>query len=338
MGQLLRRAWFLLRRRRFEADLAEEMAFHRALKQQGLEEGGLEPREAAIATRRALGSIALAQDRTRDVWVPHWLQGIGADLRLAVRTLCATPLVTAVAVLSLALGIGANTAIFSLVDRLLLRALPVKQPERLVVLSTSQRLGYRAPYSFATFDQIRQSQLFDGALAFTNCCTKSALTIGGETQSVDRFFVSGDFFTTLGVPALLGRLFTPADDMPDGGANGPVTVISYRLWQERFRGAASVVGTPITVDRTPVTIVGVTTPEFLGVEVGKTFDLAFPIHTQFKTPSSFYDEDTPYLNVMLRLKPAHSLAIASAALRAVQPQIRPPPCRNRPTQSSSKIR
>ena len=234
-----------------------------------------------------------------------------------------TPLLTTVAALSLALGIGANTAIFSLVDRLLLRTLPVKQPERLVVLSTSQRLGYLAPYSFATFDQIRQSQLFDGALAFTNCCLKSALTIGNETQSVDRFFVSGDFFTTLGVRALLGRLFTPADDMPGGGASGPVTVISYRLWQERFGGAASVVGTLITVDRTPVTIVGVTTPEFFGVEVGKTFDVVFPIHMQFKTRDSiYYDVDTPYLNVMLRLKPGQSLAVASAALRAVQPQIR----------------
>src|SRR5262249_4668000 len=149
--------------------------------------------QSGFAARRALGSVALARDRAHDVWVPHWLQGLGQDVRVAVRMLRSTPLLTTVAVLSLALGIGANIAIFSFVDRLLLRTLPVKQPERLVVLSTSQRLGYRAPYSFATFDQIRQSQLFDGALAFANGSTKSALTIGGETQPVDRFFVSGDF-------------------------------------------------------------------------------------------------------------------------------------------------
>ena len=323
MSRLLRRLSAVLQHRRLEADLAEELDFHRDMKRRELEDAGMSSNQSGFAARRALGNMALAEDRAHDVWVPHWLQGLGQDVRVAVRMLRSTPLLTTVAVLSLALGIGANIAIFSFVDRLLLRTLPVKQPERLVVLSTSQRLGYRAPYSFATFDQIRQSQLFDGALAFANGSTKSALTIGGETQLVDRFFVSGDFFATLGIPALLGRLFTPADDMPGGGVSGPVMVLSYRLWQERFGGSASVVGMPVTVDRTAVTIIGVTTPEFRGVEVGKTFDVAFPIHMQFKTRSSFYDdEDTPYLTVMLRLKPAQSIAAASAALRAVQPQIR----------------
>src|SRR5437879_1274266 len=116
MRKLLRRVWYLLRRRQLEHDLAEEIEFHRALKQQELEQAGLEPREAAFASRRALGSVALAENRSRDVWLPHWLQGLGQDFRLAVRTLAATRLVTTVAVLSLALGIGANTTIFSLVN------------------------------------------------------------------------------------------------------------------------------------------------------------------------------------------------------------------------------
>src|SRR5580704_4238689 len=128
MRQILRRAWYAIRQRRFEADLAEEIEFHRAMKQQELERGGWAPTEATFATRRALGSTALAQDHSRDVWWPLWLQGIGQDVLLAVRTLVASRIVSTVAVLSLALGIGANTASFSLVNSLLLRTLPVRDP------------------------------------------------------------------------------------------------------------------------------------------------------------------------------------------------------------------
>src|ERR1700722_1694949 len=131
MRQLIRRIWYAIRQRQRGADLAEELEFHRALKQRELEQGGAEAREATFATRRALGSVALAQDRSRDVWCPFWLQGCGQDLRLAVRTLLASRIVSIVAVLSLALGIGANTAIFSLVNSLLLRTLPVRDPLQL---------------------------------------------------------------------------------------------------------------------------------------------------------------------------------------------------------------
>jgi len=134
MRQLLRRAWFFMRHRRLEADLAEEIALHQALQKQDLEEGGLEPKEAAFASRRAPGSLALAHDQVRDVWQAQWLQGTGRDLRLASRTLRMTPIVTTVAVVSLALGIGANTAMFSLVSSVMLRSLPVPNPGRLTAL------------------------------------------------------------------------------------------------------------------------------------------------------------------------------------------------------------
>jgi len=245
------------------------------------------------------------------------------DLRLALRTLRATPIVTSVAVLSLALGIGANTAIFSLVNSLLLRSLPVADPQRLVSVSTGRAADFEPSFSYATFDQIRQhGQAFDGALAYS-CCDRDTLTVGGEKQPVDQFFVSGDFFGTLGMTAAAGRLLTPTDDVSGGGPNGPTAVISYRLWQERFGGAAGVIGATVILERVPVTIVGVTPPEFLGIEVGRTFDVAVPIKIEpLILPSIAFDDNVTWLRIMLRLTRGQSLDAATAALRAVQPQIR----------------
>jgi putative ABC transport system permease protein len=187
-------------------------------------------------------------------------------------------------------------------------------------VSVSANTTYRPPFSYATFDQIRQhSRSFAGSLAFSNR-GKGTLTLGGESQTVDRFFVSGDFFDTLGVSPLLGRLLRPADDGPSGGTNGRVAVIGYKLWQERFGGAVSVIGTSVTLARTAVTIVGVTPPEFFGVEVGSAFDMILPIKANL--PGSAFDDDVPWLSIMLRLKPGMSLTSATAALRAVQPQVR----------------
>ena len=246
------------------------------------------------------------------------------DLRLAVRALVSTPVVTAVAMLSLALGIGANTAIFSLVNSLILRTLPVAEPQRLVILSGRRNGDARPAFSYATFDQIRRhGQGFDRALAFSDCCEQATLRFGGEARPVDGFFVSGDFFGTLGVSALVGRVLTPVDDVPGGGPSGPAAVISYALWQERFGGAVSVIGAPVTLERVAVTIVGVTPPEFLGIEVGRPFDLILPIKTEpLILPSIAFDDNVSWLNIMLRMKPGTSLASATAALRTVQPQIR----------------
>src|SRR5258708_2870349 len=248
------------------------------------------------------------------------------DLRLAMRALRAAPIVTAVAILSIALGIGANTAIFSLANSLLLRTLPVVEPQRLATV----RGGF--PYNqglnpggmnYPVWDQIRQrAQAFDGAVAWSVEQIFN-VTRGGETLRVDGVYVSGDFFTTLGVPALVGRTFTSADDVGGGGADGPVAVISYGLWQRRFAGAASVVGTPLIVERVPFTIVGVAPPGFFGVEVGRTFDVALPITAEplLKGKDSVLEIGAS-LTAMLRLKRGQSLEAATAALPAIQPQVR----------------
>jgi putative ABC transport system permease protein len=244
------------------------------------------------------------------------------DVRLAVRALRASPVVTVVAILSLALGIGANSAIFSIVDALLLRPLPVAQPGRLVHLSTTATVTSEPNFSYSTFDQIRRANLFDGALAFSNCCGTSLLTIGSDSEPVERRFVSGDYFTTLGVVPALGRVFTSEDDTRQGGPDGTAGVISYRLWQGRFNGAPTVAGAHVTLDRTPLTVVGVMPPGFFGTEVGRRFDLALPAAREPVVLSAIpFDEHIPWLNVMFRLRPGQSIGAATAALRSFQPRI-----------------
>jgi len=197
------------------------------------------------------------------------------DLRLALRTLRATPIVTSVAVLSLALGIGANTAIFSLVNSLLLRPFPVKDPQHLVMVSTGHG-DVDSQFNYVMFEQMRRLDQFDGSTAWS-LGGKSNLTYGGDTRPVEHQFVSGDYFWTLGVPAILGRTLTPADDVPGAGPDGLAAVISYGLWQTRFGAAAGAVGARVIVDRATVTIVGVTPPQFVGLVVGRGFDITLPI-------------------------------------------------------------
>jgi len=244
------------------------------------------------------------------------------DLRLAVRALRATPVVTAVAVLSLALSIGANTAIFSMVDSLVLRWLPVNDPARLVLVTEGVMTRPRA-WSYPVWEQISQrTEIFDRTAAWS--FTRFNLSSAGETQFVDGLWASGSFFETMGVPALLGRTFSNADDRR-GGADGPVAVISYRFWQRYFGGAVNAVGRSMPLDGVLFTIVGVMPPDFFGAEVGRTFDVAVPVTNEpvLRGRDSFLDSSgTTFLTVMARLRPDQSHDAATAELRRAQPQIR----------------
>ena len=244
------------------------------------------------------------------------------DLRDAFRALRATPIVTAVAVLSLALGIGANTAIFSILNSLILRSLPVAAPQQLALLNLATN---RSSWSNPIWEQVRDRQhdLFAGALAWSS--TRFNLAQGGQTEFVDGIWASGGYFDVLGVTPLLGRTFTADDDRRGGGKDGPVAVISYRFWQRRFGGAANALGQSMTVERVPYTIVGVTPPGFFGVDVGRAFDVVIPIGTEplIRGKESALDRRSNWwLGVMVRMKPEHTLDAALAGLRGVQPQIR----------------
>jgi putative ABC transport system permease protein len=237
-------------------------------------------------------------------------------------------IVSIAAVTSLALGIGAATAIFTLVNSVLLRPLPVQNPERLVSLTTpiAQQRQSTEVYSYATFDAIRRSSQFDGALAWS----VSTLSVQGESQPVSSMWTSGDLFGVLGVPAFIGRTISRTDDIDGGGADGPVAVISYRLWQRRFNRSPDVLGRSLIVERTPVTIVGVAPPEFSTLELGRPFDLFLPIKTQrVIEPELPLGPHAAFLWIVLRLKPGQSLDMATSTLRTMQPEIRrsslPPP-------------
>ena len=242
-------------------------------------------------------------------------------LRNVWRAFKATPVVTAAAVLSLALGIGANTAIFSIINSLLVRTLPVQEPQRLVQVFCGPG---RASWTNPQWEQVRnRPDLFDGAFAWSN--TRFDLSQGGETDYVPGIWASGRFFEVLGVPAILGHTFTPADDARGGGPDGAVAVISYGLWQRRYAGSAGVIGQMLAIQRTPYTIVGVTPPDFFGPQVGSTFDVVLPIGTELlqRGRESYLDSRSAWwLRVMARLKPRQSIEAGIAPLRAVQPQIR----------------
>ncbi len=254
------------------------------------------------------------------------------DWRDAWRSLRATPLVTAIAVLSLALGIGANTALFSILNSLILKSLPVRNPQELVLIGGDE-------WTNPIWEQIRahERELADGAFAWA--ADSFDLSNGGTTDPVNGIWASGRMFEVLGVSTVLGRTLTPADDARGGGSDGAVAVISYAFWQRRFGGAADVVGRSLTIRRVPFTIVGITERGFFGPDVGRSYDVAIPIGTEplLRGSESFLDGRlTWWLNIMARMKPGQTVEQATAMLRGLQPHIRlatMPPGRNGQGQS-----
>jgi predicted permease len=244
------------------------------------------------------------------------------DLRLAVRSLLTTPVVTAVAIISLALGIGANTAIFSLLDNIALKSLPIADPDRLVRLSGVNAPEEGGTYSYALYDQLRRRDLFDGMAGY-NCCTLSTLTVRGETLDVNRMWVTGDFFATLGVSAAAGRMIRADDDRPSGGRDGVVAVISEQLWRKHFGASRTAIGAAVTIERAPVTIVGVMPPAFVGLEVGSAVDVVLPARTVATVMPAFpFDDRMSFLNILGRPRRDRTLVATIDLLHAIQPEIR----------------
>jgi putative ABC transport system permease protein len=313
MTTIFRRLRYFLGRSRHDADLREEMEAHRALRQDAFERDGLAPEDAAVASRRALGNVALAVDDARDVWTIRTIDSVWQDVRVALRGLRKSPGFALVAIGTLALGIGANTALFSIFSSLILRPLPVRDPGSLALLTNGS-------WSYPIWQEIRarEPELFDGAFAWSR--QSFDLSSRGQSDAVDGAYVSGRFFDVLGVTAIRGRMITPADD---GGA-APVAVISHRLWRQRFAGASDVVGRQLTLQRVPFTIVGVMPPGFFGPDVGRVTDVMLPFAAEplmRGQESRLASKGSWWLEIMVRLKPGKGIEQANAALRVAQPQI-----------------
>ncbi len=300
--------------------------------------------EARWAARRELGNLTLVQENTRAAWGWTILEQLGQDLRYAFRTMAANRLFTLLAVSSLALGIGANTAIYSFMDSILLRSLPVSDPESLVVLNWHAKANGRdfvmksmsgstwgdsktgttaGIFPFPAFELFRKyDSIF--STVFAHCqywqARRLNLTIKGQADVASGWNVSGDYFRGLGVPPAAGRLIIPDDDR--AGAT-PVAVVSYGFSQRRFGEPVRAVGQPILIDNLPFTVVGVTPPEFFGVDPAAAPDVYLPMHTnevlgagnQFGfRPAAYLDRNYYWIQVMGRLRPGVSRAQAQAAL------------------------
>jgi putative ABC transport system permease protein len=242
--------------------------------------------------------------------------------RDALRALRAAPLVSLAAILSLTLGIGANTAIFSLLNGLLLKPLPVQHPHELVLVTDGGQNPYFA-LSYPVWKETRARNVFERSFGWAT--ERVNLVAAADTRSAVVMWATGDVFEVLGVKAVLGRTFDAHDDVPGGGAAGPVAVISYQMWQRRYHGASDAIGRDVQIDRTRFTIVGVAPATFSGLNVGDPIDLILPIETEpllGRTPSRLELSTWTWLQVMARRGPGQTAATLSTALAAAQPLIR----------------
>jgi putative ABC transport system permease protein len=256
------------------------------------------------------------------------IKGISQDLRFAWRILRKTPGFTIAAVISLALGIGANTAIFQLLDAVRLKALPVRAPHELARIDLvdpgNRRGSYSEQYNAVTYpiwEQIRDhQQAFAGIFAWSP--GNFNLAQGGEVRNAKVLWVSGEFFNVLGVPPLKGRVLNSQDDVR--GCGSPGVVISHSFWQKEFGGAPDVLGRKLPLADHALEVVGVTPPDFFGLEVGKSFDFALPLCAQgvLRGKSSWLDSGTMWwLMITGRLKSGESMAQASSSLQAMSPAL-----------------
>ncbi|HEX8986083.1 MAG TPA: ABC transporter permease [Bryobacteraceae bacterium] len=316
LSELLRRLRFRFGGSRFDEDLAEEMKLHQQLRAEQKQAEGMSASDAEAAARRQFGNTTRMAEISREAWGWTFLDRLAQDVRYGLRALAANPGFALTAVLSLALGIGANTAIFSIVNALMLRSLPVEDPRQLVELRNGS-------YTNPIWEQIRDHQnAIQGVLAYST--DRFDLAGGGESRFAIGMWVSGSFFRVLGVPAFRGRVLTTEDDRRGGGPSGPVAVISYKFWKSRFGGGDDAIGKTVRLNRHTFEIVGVTPPWFNGLEVDHGFDVAIPIGCDpiIRTDGSSLDNHSFWwLRILGRLAPGQSLRQAEDRLRALTPEI-----------------
>ena len=329
------------RDRRSEA-LREEMELHLAEKAEELEADGMTAERAQAEARRRFGNAGLKQEESREIWMTRFLSELGQDIRYGFRTMAANKAFSTLAVLSLALGIGANTTIYSFMESILLRSLPVSDPESLVVLNWRSQppqgpskdwvhvvhgvqgmmwpgdRGYLVTgmFPYGAFETLREENpVFSTVFGYFNGRNHN-LAVRGQATSVSTEYVTGEYFRGLAVSPAAGRLIDSGDDR--AGAT-PVAVISFAASQQRFGGPSSAIGQQVLVDNTSFTVIGVAPPEFFGVDQAVVPDLYLPLHTTLllegpEAARVYADGNFYWIEMMGRLRPGVSMAQAQAAL------------------------
>jgi putative ABC transport system permease protein len=324
-----------------EAELVEELSQHLRDRYDEMLAGGTEPKAACETLLQELNDGALVSGLKASLQATHppvplgkdenvgILAGIWNDLRFGARLLQKNPGFAIVAILSLALGIGANTTIFQLLDSVRMRTLPVKDPQRLarVKIVDSPHCCHGDFYSpdsdltGALWNGLRQQQQGFSRIAAWAPARRN-LGQGGEARYANTLMVSGEFFDVLGVQPLLGRLLSPADDYRGCGAQG--AVLSYTFWQREYGGRPEALGSKLTLNGQPFQIIGVTQANFYGVDVGQNFDVAIPICSEpvFSTKGSLMDGPAEWwIATIGRLKPGWTIERASTQLAAISPVV-----------------
>jgi predicted permease len=339
---LIRRLRYWLESTRRSDALREEMELHLAEKTSELQADGMTAEQARAEARRRFGNVGLKQEESREIWITRFWSELCQDVRYGFRTMTANKAFSAMAVLLLALGIGANTAIYSLMESILLRSLPVADPESLVVLNWHSRPPFEGNkqwvhvmhglqglfwpgnkgamvggiFPYGAFETLRENNpVFSTLFGYFNGFNRN-LSVHGQATSASTEFVTGEYFRGLAVLPAAGRLIDSEDDRL-GAA--PVAVISFATSQNRFGGPPNAIGHSILVDNIPFTVIGVAPPEFFGVDPAAAPDLYLPLHTNVLLDGTgaarmYGDGNYYWIEMMGRLRPGVTMAQAQAAL------------------------
>ena len=313
------------RRTRLENDLDRELRYHLDRRVADLRAEGRREEDARKLAAIEMGGIEQVQEDVRETWTLRWLDAVARDARYAARSLARSPGFTATAVASLAIGIGASAAIFSLLDQVLLRLLPVREPERLVLVdwkgnALAQARGSGAGFNLMSYpicrDLQEQARFFDGVLCRHPTEVNLAVAAGQTPELVGTEIVSGSYFPVLGVSPALGRLLNEDDDRQPGAH--PVVVLSHAYWLKAFGGAPDVVGRRVLVNNFPMTVIGVASASFRGVDIGEVPALWIPAAMKRQaTPEwdKLLDRRARWMHVFGRLRPGLTAEEAQAGLQ-----------------------
>ncbi len=309
----------VFRKRQMDAELDDEMrSTVELLAEQKIKEG-MPPEQAARAAKIELGGVEQVKEGVRAARIGAWLDTFAKDLRYGLRMLAKSPGLTAILVITLALGIAANTIVFSVVNGFLLRPLPVPHPDEITRLAANEKGAALPVYDFSHpefLDLQKQATTFLGIFAFSDFM--GGLSYDGTARTAFLQFVSGNFFSTLGVQAAVGRLFLP-DEGQTLGAD-PYAVLGYSYWQKRFGGDPAIAGKQVLIDGKPVTIIGALSKQFHGVETVIEPDAYLPLSMMTIEPggaATWTNRAARPLEVMGRLKPGVSISQAQSSLGVI---------------------